>query len=63
MTASRELLAVENERLRLGLLACARESGADVSDGIPDFPDIVDWAVDCVRALRTDYDDVLEENR
>lgn len=48
--------STEIERLRHGLLACAREAGEDVSEGIPTWPDIVDWAVAAVKTGRTEYD-------
>lgn len=40
------------EELRQGLLACATAAGEDVSDGIPTWPDIVEWAVRAVREGR-----------
>lgn len=49
-------LATEITRLRDGLEECALESGADVSDGVPTWPDIVAWAVESVRELRQVYD-------
>lgn len=44
------LLAVE------ALIECARQSGADVTDGAPTWPPVNEWAVRCVRELREDYD-------
>jgi hypothetical protein len=49
-------LQAEVERLRQGLFECAKQAGEDVSEGIPTFPDIVDWAVEAVRQLRIDAD-------
>lgn len=46
----------EVERLRAGLLACAKAAGEDVSDGPPTWPDIAEWAVRAVDELRDEYD-------
>lgn len=53
-------LISEVERLRDGLLQCATAAGEDVSDGIPTWPDVVEWAVRAVRenreTIEADYD-------
>jgi hypothetical protein len=51
----------EVERLRDGLLQCATAAGEDVSDGIPDWPDVVEWAVLAVREGRRDADRDYDE--
>lgn len=57
-------LISEVERLRAGLLQCATEAGEDVSDGIPTWPDVVEWAVGAVREgrqqMEADYDALSE---
>lgn len=40
------------EQLKAGLFQCAREAGADVSEGPPSWPSIVEWAVHAVIAAR-----------
>jgi hypothetical protein len=50
----------EIERLRQGLLACATEAGEDVSDGIPTWPDVVEWAVRAVREGRVLYESAVD---
>jgi hypothetical protein len=46
----------EADRLREGLLQCATEAGEDVRDGVPTWPDVVDWAVRAVREGRETYE-------
>lgn len=50
----------EIDRLRAGLLACAEAAGEDVSDGIPSWPDVVEWAVRAVREGRRESEDAVE---
>ncbi len=50
-----------NEVLRAALIRCAELSGADMTDGVPDWPSLEVWAVRCVEQLRADYDEVLKD--
>lgn len=59
-TARERVLDAEVDRLRAGLLACATAAGEDVSDGIPTWPDVVEWAVRAVREGRETYE---QDNR
>lgn len=54
-------LVAEHERYRTALEECARLSGADMSDGVPTWPPIEEWAVRCVKELREAYDEALME--
>lgn len=47
--------------LRLALERCVELSGADTSDGMPTDQPLHEWAVECVRVLREEHDELLSE--
>lgn len=49
---------VPTEVYRAALMACAEIAGDDVSGGIPTWPAVEVWAVEQVRQLRKDYDEL-----
>jgi len=53
----------ERDRLKEALFACAKLSGADVSDGPPGWPDIATWAIEEVGQARKDCDEDADEDR
>lgn len=48
------------EDYRAALIRCAELAGADISGGVPTWPNVQTWAVQAVATLRRDYD---EESR
>lgn len=54
-------LAEQIERLKEGLFLCAKQAGADVSDGPPTWPAIVEWAVHAVIEMREVDEEGYEE--
>lgn len=46
-----------------GLIECARQAGADISDGAPTWPPVDEWAVREVTELRRDHDEDLGGGR
>ena len=55
--AERDEARAERDRYRDALIECATIAGADVSDGVPDFPPVEVWAIQEVQQLRDDADE------
>lgn len=53
-------VTAERDRLRKALKECCRLSGADLSDGFPTWPELPEFAVQCVQTLRIDCDDTAD---
>lgn len=51
------IVVAERDSFRDALIQCATEAGADVSGGVPGWPDAAEWAVEEVRELRATYDE------